>query len=64
MADWIPKSAQTPASSTAAHTEADPVASRGERGEGAVTPAVSAAPRSPGTAASNATDPVAHQSKK
>jgi len=28
MADWIPKSAQTPASSTAAHTEADPVASR------------------------------------
>jgi small-conductance mechanosensitive channel len=29
--DWVPKSAQAPASSTAAHTEADPVASRGER---------------------------------
>jgi small-conductance mechanosensitive channel len=29
--DWIPKSAEEPASSTAAHTEADPVAGRGER---------------------------------
>jgi len=29
--DWSPKSAQGPASSTAAHTEADPVEGRGER---------------------------------
>jgi hypothetical protein len=26
--DWVPRSAQAPAGSTAAHTEADPVASR------------------------------------
>lgn len=29
--DWVPRSTQTPAGSTAAHTEADPVASRAAR---------------------------------
>jgi small-conductance mechanosensitive channel len=33
--DWVPKTSRTSASSTAAHTEADPVASRGERLAGA-----------------------------
>ncbi|MDE1184336.1 mechanosensitive ion channel domain-containing protein [Paraburkholderia sp.] len=31
--DWVPRGAQAPAGSTAAHTEADPVASRGARAQ-------------------------------
>jgi hypothetical protein len=36
--DWVPRSTQTPAGSTAAHTEADPVASRAGRPSAADAP--------------------------
>ncbi|XUW89885.1 mechanosensitive ion channel family protein [Burkholderia sp. M6-3] len=37
--DWLPRGAGTPAGSTAAHTEADPVASRPAQATGAAAPA-------------------------
>lgn len=53
--DRIPKSAQAPASNTAAHTEADPVAGRGERPGGGG--------RTRSAATADATDQVMNHSK-
>ncbi|WP_144107821.1 mechanosensitive ion channel family protein [Paraburkholderia sp. BCC1886] len=43
--DWVPRSTQTPAGSTAAHTEADPVASRTGRTAQSIPPPTTSAER-------------------